>query len=129
MKKISPPKLSIDRKALSNIAITDLSRLSDALQTISDVVNGLMATPCFFLEAEREWTDAGEVLERICNFLDHYRAAVVDTICNSTPDGDDEKREMIWARIKHEAALGDDLDKFSRMVSSLTASRIAGGGK
>lgn len=129
MKKISPPKLTIDRKALSNIAIADLSRLSDGLQTISDVVNGIMATPCFFLEAQHEWTDAGEVLERICSFLDHYRAAVVDVICNSQPENNDERKEMIWARIKYEATLGDNLDTFSRMVTSLTAHRTAGGGE
>lgn len=121
MKKIAPPSLKIDRKFLGAMAIADLSRLSESLQTISDVTNGLMAKPCFFNEEERMFTDGGEVLENICTFVDHLRVAVVEAACNATPESDDDKRQMIWARLKYEAELGDDLSAFNLMVMQLTA--------
>ena len=121
MKHARLPSLTIKNRVLEQIDIASLSRLAEALHTLSDVSNGLLAQPCFFNQDAREWTDAGNILEEITVFLDRYRAKVIEVISEAAPQDKSEAKEMIWARLRYEAELGDDLAAFARMVSGLTA--------
>lgn len=113
--------LVINERQLKRVDIASLSRLADALGTLADVSNGLLAQPCFFCEEAKEWTDAGDILERITNFLDTYRTQIVKVISDATPADEIESIEMVWARVRYEADLSADLPEFAQMVCQLAA--------
>ena len=121
MKHAKLPTLTINSRAMGEADISSLSRLAEALHTLSDVSNGLLAQPCFFSQDAQEWTNAGDILEEITVFLDRYRAKVIEVISDATPQDESEAKEMVWARLRYEVELGDDIGRFARMVSGLTA--------
>lgn len=113
--------LAINERQLKRVDIASLARLADALHTLADVSNGLLAQPCFFCREAREWTDAGDILEGITAFLDNYRTQIVKVISNATPESEADSIEMAWARVRYEADLGADLPAFALMVGQLAA--------